>query len=211
MWARILFGFLISLTSAAFMMHKIPGFNNWRVLKDISVSSGALPIQLYLNFDKPLVGLFLMGWASGAAPSRAEWIRIFKTILPCLGFTATVLLGFSWFLGYVRLDFKWYSFSPLWLGVNLLFACVAEEAFFRGFVQKQLSRIFKKPVSLFLSSCLFGLVHLQGGWTYVFLAAIAGLFYGYAYLKTNRLEASIGVHFFLNAIHFLAFTYPALR
>ncbi len=42
------------------------------------------------------------------------------------------------------------------------------------------------------------------------LATIAGLFYGYAYWKTNRLEASILVHFGLNLIHFVAFSYPAL-
>jgi membrane protease YdiL (CAAX protease family) len=45
---------------------------------------------------------------------------------------------------------------------------------------------------------------------YVALSTIAGLFYGFAYWKTKRIEASMLVHFGTNAIHFFAFSYPAL-
>ena len=65
--------------------------------------------------------------------------------------------------------------------------------------------------SWIIASILFGLAHLPGGWVYACFAAVAGLFYGYAYLKTQNIEASIIVHFAVNAIHFLAFTYPSLR
>jgi membrane protease YdiL (CAAX protease family) len=44
----------------------------------------------------------------------------------------------------------------------------------------------------------------------VLLATVAGLFYGAAYLRTRRIEGAILTHFALNAVHFLAFTYPAL-
>ena len=45
---------------------------------------------------------------------------------------------------------------------------------------------------------------------YVALAAVAGAGYGWAYLRTQRIEASILTHFALNAVHFFGFTYPAL-
>ena len=35
---------------------------------------------------------------------------------------------------------KWTSFFWLWAVTNLFFTCVAEEAFFRGFLQRELSR-----------------------------------------------------------------------
>jgi hypothetical protein len=46
---------------------------------------------------------------------------------------------------------------------------------------------------------------------YVALATIAGLGYGWIYQRTGRIEASILTHFALNAVHFFAFSYPALQ
>ncbi|NLW46303.1 MAG: CPBP family intramembrane metalloprotease [Firmicutes bacterium] len=45
---------------------------------------------------------------------------------------------------------------------------------------------------------------------YVFIAALAGIGYGYAYHKTQRIETGILVHFALNLVHICCFTYPAL-
>lgn len=41
-------------------------------------------------------------------------------------------------------------------------------------------------------------------------ATIAGIAYGYAYVKTKRIETSILVHFNFNLAHFIFFTYPVL-
>lgn len=41
-------------------------------------------------------------------------------------------------------------------------------------------------------------------------ATVAGLFYGGAFLRTRRIEGAILTHFALNAVHCIAFTYPAL-
>jgi membrane protease YdiL (CAAX protease family) len=67
------------------------------------------------------------------------------------------------------------------------------------------------PVALTLSSVLFGLSHLGGGLLYSALATMAGFGYGWVYQRTGAIEASIGVHFLVNALHFVFFTYPALR
>ncbi|MCI5120133.1 MAG: CPBP family intramembrane metalloprotease [Candidatus Electrothrix sp. AUS4] len=53
-------------------------------------------------------------------------------------------------------------------------------------------------------------MHYAGGVTYIVLATVAGLGYGWTYLRTEQLEASILTHFLLNCIHFVFFTYPAL-
>ena len=41
-------------------------------------------------------------------------------------------------------------------------------------------------------------------------ATLAGVGYGVAYQRTRRIEAAMVVHFALNAVHLLLFTYPAL-
>lgn len=58
---------------------------------------------------------------------------------------------------------------------------------------------------------LFGAAHLGGGVPMAALAGIAGLGYATVYAATQRIEASILVHFGLNATHFLLFTYPAMK
>jgi membrane protease YdiL (CAAX protease family) len=61
------------------------------------------------------------------------------------------------------------------------------------------------------SALLFGAAHMAGGGTYVLLATVAGLGYAYAYYVTQRIEAAIIVHFAVNAVHFIGFTYPHLN
>ncbi len=85
-----------------------------------------------------------------------------------------------------------------------LFLTVAlpEELFFRGILLRGLEKKFsKKWIPLVISSLAFGLMHwnnastLSTQITYISLAAIAGLGYGWAYRKSgNNLLAAILVH-----------------
>jgi membrane protease YdiL (CAAX protease family) len=116
----------------------------------------------------------------------------------------------------VSFDPKFPRESWLWMGVNLGFTCVAEEALFRGFIQAQLQRLWRnRPrgawLALSVAAVLFGLAHAGGGPAYVALATVAGVGYGWVYLRTGCIEASILTHFALNATHFFFFTYPALQ
>lgn len=60
------------------------------------------------------------------------------------------------------------------------------------------------------TSFVFGLTHYKGGETFIFLSSLAGIAYGYAYLKSQRLEGSILIHFLVNLIHIIFFSYPSL-
>ena len=85
-----------------------------------------------------------------------------------------------------------------------LFLTVAlpEELFFRGILLRGLEKVFsKKWIPMVISSLAFGLMHwnnvgdLSMQITYVSLASIAGLGYGWAYRKSgNNLFAAILVH-----------------
>jgi membrane protease YdiL (CAAX protease family) len=218
---RILLGIGILIFSLLLGMHFIPGFHNFQMLSRFPISEGAAPFQFFLNLDKPVVGLFLIGWGHQTLRSKAEWKRVIRQTLPVI-FSATILLlGIPWILGYLKLDLKWYPFTWIWLASNLFFTSVTEEAFFRGFLQKEGPRVLQslsickaksaRFVAWVAISVIFGLLHLKGGVLYASITAAAGLLYGYAYLKTERIEASILTHFAVNAIHFLTLTYPSLR
>ena len=128
---------------------------------------------------------------------------------------AFVVMLLTLALGYVRFEPRWTPLFWVWAPINLFFTCLSEEAFFRGFVQRELARLGANRaraalIALLVASSLFGMAHLAGGWKYALAATLAGIGYGYAYQRTRSLEASMAVHFALNATHFLLFTYPAL-
>jgi membrane protease YdiL (CAAX protease family) len=118
-------------------------------------------------------------------------------------------------MGYTSFAPKWTPLFLLFAPVNLFFTCLSEEAFFRGFVQHELSRVgshraLAAGIALTISSILFGLAHFGGGTDFVIAAAVAGVGYGFAFHVTQRIEAAMAVHFGVNAVHFLLFTYPRL-
>jgi membrane protease YdiL (CAAX protease family) len=197
-------------------IHALPGFNNTLVLDRVVLSANAEPYTLYLNFDKTLAGIFLLGvcypsW-NGLHGLRATLTAV---NLKLLGISIAVLIAASYLLGYLRFEPKWNSIFWLWAIANLFSTCLSEEAFFRGFVQRELQlRLARMGYGSWWavapSAMLFGLAHFAGGWRYVLLASLAGVGYGYLYLRTQRIEWSMAAHFLMNTTHFLLFTYPRL-
>ncbi len=200
----------------ALYSHQLPGFTTWVVAQKHRITDDSLAFAVVLDIDKPVAGfLFLMSGTS-AIGSWAEWRemirRTWHIIALCL-FSLSVL-GLA--LHYARIDFKFPEIAPFWLLRNLLFVCVAEEVFFRGFLQTYFIALFGdryrcgKWLGVSLAAAIFGATHFLGGWAFVFLSSVAGLFYGWAYLRSNRIEAAILTHFALNTVHLLMFSYPAL-
>ena len=60
-------------------------------------------------------------------------------------------------------------------------------------------------LSILLASLLFGCLHYRAGFSMIFLAGIAGIFYGIVYTKTNHVFYSALAHFLLNLTHFVFF------
>ncbi|MDW5415040.1 CPBP family intramembrane glutamic endopeptidase [Iodobacter sp. CM08] len=209
---RLALGVVAALLALALAMHKLPGFSNLLLFKDVQLSGDALPFTLYANFDKGIAGLLLLAVFCHKAQNlvelkidfRRSWWLVFITIL---------LLSIVGLLSqFFRFDFKFPTATAVFVVVNLLLTCVAEEAFFRGFVQESLHRLSSKPLGSVLavgaSALLFGLAHLAGGAMYMALASLAGLGYAMVYQQSRRIEMAILLHFGFNLIHFLCFTYP---
>ena len=203
--------------SLALMAHIVPGFANLLVVRDVMLSPDAVPYTLYLNFDKAQVGLFLLAFGPPLWASRADWGAMLKVTLPRLLLLIAVLMACAMLIGQIRVDFKWPGIFPVWAWSNLVFTCVAEEALFRGVIQRRLQGEPATPVQtsgreiggLAMAAVVFGLAHYAGGVWSVVLATIAGVGYGWIFWRTNRIEASILTHFLVNTTHILCFTYPA--
>ena len=214
-WVRSSTGVCIFFLAIGLSAHKIPGFSNPMILSGVLLSADAIPYTMYLNFDKAIVGLFLLGFGAIRICHLSELIFLLRKGFPVAVLTIGIVMIFAFLLGYTRFDPKWPSFILFWMLTNLLMTCIAEEALFRLFIQNRLiiffARFHIRPQwGILIAACLFGIAHFQGGVKYILLATIAGMGYGWTYYKTNHIEGSILTHFFLNTIHILLFTYPAL-
>ncbi|MGR9114804.1 MAG: CPBP family intramembrane glutamic endopeptidase [Gammaproteobacteria bacterium] len=207
-------GIVLALTIMLFL-HALPGFVNPKIISELSLSANAAPYNKYLNFDSALIGLGILGFSHRRLSDLTGWMAMLKRVVPIMLTTLLGVMLLSLWLGYVHWQPKWTPLFLIWAWGNLFFTCIAEEAFFRGFIQKNLMLILSNipggtAIALLISSSLFGLAHMAGGIDYVILATVAGIGYGWAYYRTQCIEAAILTHFTLNSLHFLLFTYPVL-
>lgn len=208
----IFFGLTLVL-SLALALHLVPGFKNPLLVENVKFSPASAPFTQYANFDKASVGLFLLLFFCPRVSSVKELVQLLRsTALPAT-VLAVAVLALSLGAGFTRIDVKLPAFTLVFLATNLLFTCVAEEAFFRGLVQSKIAAALSKrrygsAIAISASGLLFGLAHLAGGPLYTLFATLAGLGYAYIYAKTKRIEAAIATHFVVNALHFIFLTYP---
>lgn len=204
---------LVCGVALALAVHLVPGFNNPMVASGLRLSANSPPITQYASLDKGAAGLILLAYYCRRARSLDEAARATATGLIVGAGNAVLVVGLIAGLGFVAWDPKLPEFALLWIPINLLLTCVAEEAFFRGILQERLSTLIGQStrwqiLPIAISSLLFGLVHAGGGIGLVVAATIAGVGYGLAYAKTRRIESAVLAHFTLNAVHFFGFTYP---
>lgn len=214
-WQRAVPCILTAVTALALALHRLPGFRNPVVIADFKVSALALPFTQYANFDKAAVGLILLAWLCRRATSVDDWKEIARKTPLIIVITTVSVMGLAVALGVVRFDSKWPAITPVFLAMNLLFTCIAEEAFFRGFLQERCAMALQGVrwggvIAIALSGLLFGLAHAAGGVPYMILATVAGFGYATAYASVRRVEAAIATHIVVNAVHFIGFTYPQI-
>lgn len=208
-----LFWLLVFALAFTLELHLIPGFHNLLILDKIKITADAMPYTLYLNFDKTIAGLLIIGLTLQRVKSLANFKLMLKQVFVRLPLVLLIILILSYAFGYVRFEPKLAPQLWLWMISNLFFTCIAEEGLFRGFFQEYLSSFkykYAEYVAIVIPALFFGAIHFPGGIKYVILATVAGSLYGWIYKVTRRIEASMLAHFMLNLTHILFFTYPAL-
>lgn len=194
-------------------LHLVPGFHNLLVMDKVKITPDAMPFTLYLNFDKTIAGLLIVGITLNRLDSVSGLAIMLKQVFFRLPVVISIILVLSYTFGYVRFEPKLAPQLWIWIISNLFFTCIAEEGLFRGFFQEYLSSFkykYAEYVAIMVPALFFGAIHFPGGIKYVVLATVAGCLYGWVYKVTKRIEASMLTHFFLNLAHILFFTYPAL-
>lgn len=198
------------------MKHWVAGVTNLCLLNAVTLSVHTAPFSLWLNWDKPLIGAWALMAVTPSVKlhrfSRVPYLGSTVGFL-CVGVGSLMVLACS--MGYVAWDPKIPSFWPLWSLVNGLLVVLPEEAFFRGFLQRELCQKCEDwgiswRWGWLGASLLFGLFHAPAPLPYLLLSTVAGLFYGGVFHQTRRLGSSLLVHFGVNAVHFFCFSYPHL-
>jgi uncharacterized protein len=92
----------------------------------------------------------------------------------------------------------------------LFFTAWPEEFLFRGLLQNLLSKSLRNEwAGLIVASVIFGFSHIFHApfpnWKYVFLATIAGFFYGRAWMKTGSLVPGVIVHALVDTLWHILF------
>jgi membrane protease YdiL (CAAX protease family) len=217
---RMIFITFFVLISLLLALHLVPGFSNLPIVINELITNDAIPYTLYANFDKGMAGVFVCAYcfskhktALKTDSKRVINIAFKKSILMIIS-TVFATLTVALIIGLVRFSPKIPDFWLAFIAINLLFTCVAEEAFFRGLLQTKLSKMIKCKnltiIAPILATIVFALAHFLGGLDYVLVSAVAGFGYSYIFYKTQRLEWAILSHWSVNMSHFFFFTYPML-
>jgi membrane protease YdiL (CAAX protease family) len=125
----------------------------------------------------------------------------------------------EWGLGWLTVDgFSWTTEPPAAVGANILvffviFVLVGwnEELMSRGYHLQTIASGLNLFWGVMLSSVIFGLLHLGNpNATWIGAAGIffAGVFLGYAYVRTGQLWLSIGLHIGWNFFEGVVFGFP---
>jgi membrane protease YdiL (CAAX protease family) len=198
----LLFAALVFL-SYGFKLHLFPGFNPMKISP-----------RFYLGYMAPIIGLFPLALLVPLASGVKDWKVVFTKGLGYSLAGIAVLSILALVSGLVGFEAKLPTYPGIRYLSNLVLVAIPEEAFFRGFVQRELISFLPNNKggriwSLIITSILFTIAHLY--WTlslailgFVFLAS---LLYGWVYVKTGKIESAILCHFLLNFIHMTFFSY----
>lgn len=190
-----------------------PDWHDWLVLAILGISvdlhffdkawplAGLSGMPKLLFVDAGLYGYLVLRPIEGVGfDFRVRLSDIAIGLREFLYFTPIALvLGFSLrFLHFHQTLSSGFAFAAGWL-FTLFFVAMPEELFFRGLMLNMLERRIGTKQALTITSLLFGLAHFNKraayfNWRYVILAAIAGVFYGRAWLARRRLIGSAITH-----------------
>lgn len=136
------------------------------------------------------------GTGFGFWPRRHEWavgLRHFVLLMPL----AVALLYGLEFGRFGPPDGWWWKGPATFAGI-LWVVALGEEFFFRGILQPRLSGWLGVRIGLVATSVLFGAAHLPfrefPNWRFAVLAAVAGWFYGRAFLLGGGIRAAMVAH-----------------
>ncbi len=130
-----------------------------------------------------------------------------------IGLLAFIAVGFIVGLGIGFLHFNPVALGALDLIVGIVgsyvLVALIEEVLFRGIIQNLLAkRLGNERLALLIASVIFGLSHLNNAkagfaapnWAYALMATLAGLAYGWVWVRTRKVTVSAVTHMSVNLV-----------
>lgn len=197
---RFLSALALGILGVGLIVHRSFGFDNLVVVNKDQI-----------NYGEAALGILILGILHDRITTRKEWGRMLIETSWRAALIILVLFGSAFMLKYLKYDPKFPKSVLLFAATNLFFVCLAEEAFFRGFIQKYLCQVFGRikfgnAFAILLAAAASGAAHFPEGSRQVIVAGVAALGFGWVYFRTQRIEASILAHFSVNMVYFLLFT-----
>jgi membrane protease YdiL (CAAX protease family) len=146
---------------------------------------------------------------AGFWPSPKEWRTGFTAFAAFIPVALVLGLALKFARFHPAPGWAWKAI-PLFLGM-LWVVAYGEEFFFRGLLQRWFSNWLRSAgAGLIAASLLFGSVHLFfrkfPNWRFAIIAAVAGLFYGWAFQRAGSVRAPMVAHALVNVVWRLLFS-----
>lgn len=170
---------------------------------------GLSALPKFLLVDAALYAFLVVRGLEGVGYDfRARW-RDLAIGVREWAFFAPVAIGLGLALGFIAFNHKTHGAADIVpaLMVTFFFVAVPEELFFRGLLQNMLEARLGRWRALIVAGVIFGLSHFNKlnhgfpfNWRYVLLAAIAGVFYGRAWMDRRRIFAPGVTHTLVDVV-----------
>lgn len=215
-WAKLIL-WLIIFCLATFMMQGIfLGFKDWKILINETVSADAASYTLNLDIAAAFTGLGLLLFGFKNIKKKKIFIDALTKSAPTMILCLVVIMISALTVGIVKFEPKIPNFLLTWMLINLFVYSVSQEMVFRYFLLGSLLDIlegyrFAGLFSMIISSAIYLTYLMPMTLGYSVAAFIASMFFSYVFVKTRKIEMSIILHFMLNLMHILLFTYPMLK
>lgn len=195
----------------------------------VDLSSQLSNLSLLPSIDAVLLSGVRLPVQTMTAVALALYLFLVRHPVQGMGFTfqlgwrdlrnaLTGLLAYSVLGLPIGLGIRFLRYNPAFPGVldlilgalgGYLLIALIEEVLFRGLIQNLLSeRLGNKGIALVTASIVFGLAHLNNttagyappNWAYALMATMAGVAYGWVWLRTGKVTASAITHMLVNLV-----------
>lgn len=193
------------------LSHRLSGFNNVQLLYE-KLSEDSEYYSLWLNYDSTFFASFIFLVAYNPISFRSHLKSWFLGAAFGL-LMAAILSIICLYYGILRVDATVPDIIWVWLWIMSLYALFSE-AFYRMFFIDFIKELLPNSKyalfgAVFISSILFAYSHMWAGIAFVYVSFLAGIVYGFSYIKSGyRIESSTVTHIMVNVLHFIFFTYP---
>lgn len=215
-WAKAVLWLIIFCLSTFMMQGMFFGFKDWKILVDETTSATAAPYTLSLDMAAAFTGLGLLLFGFKNIRTKKTFFESLAKSAPTMVVCLMVLMISALTVGIVEFEPKVPNFLLTWMLINLFVFSVSQEMVFRYFLLGSLLNImegfkFSGIIAMVVSSAIYLTYLMPLTLGYAISAFIASMFFSYVFVKTRKVEMSIILHFMVNLMHILLFTYPMLK